>query len=162
MSEATEPVAGLEARYAALRQAARSEGGDPGDVLEAAFTELEGAIDLLRAVAPCSSRRFLRHTVGRRARPAARGVPGRAPAAVPGRPRRHGPAGQPGGRRDDWGQARLRDRPPVLAFVALASRAAVNSQLTAVGRTGKPRRSGAAWSPGTAWSRVSSSSAGSA
>ena len=48
MSETTGPLAGLEARYAALRQAARSEGGQPGDVLEAAFTELEGAIDLLR------------------------------------------------------------------------------------------------------------------
>ena len=48
MSETTEPVAGLEARYAALRRAARSEGGGSGDVLEAAFTELEGAIDLLR------------------------------------------------------------------------------------------------------------------
>ena len=46
MSETTEPVAGLEARYAALRRAARSEGGGSGDVLEAAFTELEGAIDL--------------------------------------------------------------------------------------------------------------------
>ena len=33
MSETTEPLAGLEARYAALRQAARSESGDPGDVL---------------------------------------------------------------------------------------------------------------------------------
>src|SRR5205823_204977 len=52
MSESTEPLAGLEARYAALRQAVRSDGGDPGDVLEAAFTELEGAIDLLRATAP--------------------------------------------------------------------------------------------------------------
>ena len=52
MSETTEPLAGLEARYAALRQAARSESGDPGDVLEAAFTELEGAIDLLRSAAP--------------------------------------------------------------------------------------------------------------
>ena len=39
----------LEARYAALRQAARSPGAEPGDVLDAAFTELEGAIDLLRA-----------------------------------------------------------------------------------------------------------------
>ena len=54
MSEAPEPVAGLEARYAALRQAARSDGGDPGDVLEAVFTELEGAIDLLRTAAPGS------------------------------------------------------------------------------------------------------------
>ncbi|MGB6579679.1 MAG: hypothetical protein WBF34_17355, partial [Streptosporangiaceae bacterium] len=39
----------LEARYAALQQAARSKGAEPGDVLDAAFTELEGAIDLLRA-----------------------------------------------------------------------------------------------------------------
>src|SRR5437762_1736121 len=36
MSETTEPLAGLEARYAALRQAARSEGGDPGDGPEGA------------------------------------------------------------------------------------------------------------------------------
>ena len=54
MTENTEPLAGLEARYAALRQAARAEGGDPADVLEAAFTELEGAIDLLRSTAPGS------------------------------------------------------------------------------------------------------------
>ena len=52
MSETTGPLAGLEARYAALRQAARSESGDPGDVLEAAFTELEGAIDLLAVGRP--------------------------------------------------------------------------------------------------------------
>src|SRR3989442_11455230 len=42
-------VAELEARYAALRQAARSPGAEASDVLDAAFTELEGAIDLLRA-----------------------------------------------------------------------------------------------------------------
>src|SRR3989442_6037134 len=42
-------VAELAARYAALRQAARSPGAEPSDVLEAAFTELEEAIDLLRA-----------------------------------------------------------------------------------------------------------------
>src|SRR5262245_11002056 len=56
MSEATEPLAGLEARYAALRQAARSGGGQPGDVLEAAFTELEGAIDLLRGTGESRAR----------------------------------------------------------------------------------------------------------
>src|ERR1700689_2608291 len=39
----------LEERYAALQQAARSPGAEAGDVLDAAFTELEGAIDLLRA-----------------------------------------------------------------------------------------------------------------
>ena len=32
----------LEARYAALRQAARSKGAEPGDMLDAAFAELEG------------------------------------------------------------------------------------------------------------------------
>lgn len=37
-----EGVTGLEARYAALRQAARSPGAEPADMLEAAFTELEG------------------------------------------------------------------------------------------------------------------------
>ena len=41
-------AAELEARYAALQQAARSRGADPGGMLDAAFTELEAAIDLLR------------------------------------------------------------------------------------------------------------------
>ena len=55
MSEASAPdradlqVTELEARYAALQQAARSRGAEPHDVLDAAFTELEGAIELLRA-----------------------------------------------------------------------------------------------------------------
>ncbi|MGH3183395.1 MAG: hypothetical protein ACRDOE_16045, partial [Streptosporangiaceae bacterium] len=49
MSETPDQVTELEARYAALRQAARSQGAAPGDVLDAAFTELEGAIELLRA-----------------------------------------------------------------------------------------------------------------
>ena len=48
MSETPGQVTELEARYAALRQAASSKGAAPGDVLDAAFTELEGAIDLLR------------------------------------------------------------------------------------------------------------------
>ena len=48
MTEASDQVAGLSARYAALRQAAGSKGADRGGVLEAAFTELEEAIDLLR------------------------------------------------------------------------------------------------------------------
>src|SRR5260370_16198645 len=57
MSGTAEPdrdheVAALEARYAALRQAARSKGTEPGDVLEAAFTELEGAIELLGSSRP--------------------------------------------------------------------------------------------------------------
>src|SRR5712664_2196012 len=49
MSQTPDQVTELAARYAALRQAARSPGAEPNDVLDAAFTELEGAIDLLRA-----------------------------------------------------------------------------------------------------------------
>ena len=52
MSETTGPLAGLEARYAALRQAARSRSGDPGDVLEAAFSELEAASRILTNSSP--------------------------------------------------------------------------------------------------------------
>jgi len=143
MSEATEPLAGLEARYAALRQAARSEGGDPGDVLEAAFTELEGAIDLLRAAGPGGA-------------PGSRGDPPGSDNAERGLLRavfqdapvplflitRDGTvqrvnraAGDLIGARPGYATGR-----PFTAFVALPSRAAVNSQLTAVGRTGKPRQ----------------------
>jgi serine phosphatase RsbU (regulator of sigma subunit)/PAS domain-containing protein len=140
----------LEARYAALRQAATSPGAEPGDVLDAAFTELEGAIDLLRAAAP---------------------APG-GPAAAAAAQDQH-----PGGGGNDSAERSLlratfhlapvplflltRDgtvqrvnkaagdligaKPgyatgrPFTAFVNLPSRAAVNSQLTAVARTGKPR-----------------------
>jgi len=137
----------LEARYAALRQAARSPGAQPGDVLDAAFTELEGAIDLLRADGT---------------------VPG-APAAAGGDPH---PGGGDSAERSLL-RAAFQDTPvplflltrdgtvqrvnkaagdligakpgyatgrPFTAFVNLPSRAAVNSQLTAVARTGKPRR----------------------
>jgi serine phosphatase RsbU (regulator of sigma subunit)/PAS domain-containing protein len=141
MSETPEPVAGLEARYAALRQAARSDSGDPCDVLEAAFTELEGAIDLLRTAAP-----------GGRGEPA--GVPsdnaerGLLRAVFQDAPvplflltrdgtvqRVNRAAGDVIGARPGYATGR-----PFTAFVALPSRAAVNSQLTAVGRTGKPRQ----------------------
>src|SRR6266700_5474586 len=143
MSETTEPLAGLEARYAALRQAARSEGGDPGDVLEAAFTELEGAIDLLRAAGPEGA-------------PGGRGDPPGSDNAERGLLRavfqdapvplflvaRDGTvqrvnraAGDLIGAKPGYATGR-----PFTAFVALPSRAALNSQLTAVGRTGKPRQ----------------------
>ena len=150
MTEApgSDQVTELEARYAALRKAARSAGTESGGVLDAAFTELEGAIDLLRAAG--------------------------APAREPGR--RESAPGQPAGT-DSAERSLLRamfaDAPvplllltrdgtvqrvnrsagdligakpgyatgrPFTAFVALPSRAAVNSQLTAVGRTGKQRR----------------------
>ena len=140
MSETTEPVAGLEARYAALRQAARSEGGDPGDVLEAAFTELEGAIDLLRAVAPVR-RDEPSGTPSDAERGLLRAVFQDAPVpqflvARDGTVQRvNRAAGDMIGAKPGYATGR-----PFIAFVALPSRAAVNSQLTAVGRTGKPRR----------------------
>ena len=163
MSETTGPVAGLETRYAALRQAARSAGDDAGDVLEAAFTELEGAIDLLRAAAP-----------------GGRGEPSGAPsdnaergllravfqdAPVPlflitrdGTVQRvNRAAGDIIGAKPGYATGR-----PFIAFVTLASRAAVNSQLTAVGRTGKPRQIRCSLVAGDGLVPASSSSAGSA
>jgi len=140
MSETTGPLAGLEARYAALRQAARSEGGDPGDVLEAAFTELEGAIDLLRSAAP--GREVPADTPSDNAeRGLLRAVFQDAPVplfliARDGAVQRvNRAAGEMIGAKPGYATGR-----PFTAFIALPSRAAVNSQLTAVGRTGKPRR----------------------
>jgi serine phosphatase RsbU (regulator of sigma subunit)/PAS domain-containing protein len=141
MSETTEPLAGLEARYAALRQAARAEGGDPGDVLEAAFTELEGAIDLLRSAAPGSRGEPSGAPSDNAERGLLRAVFQDAPVplflvARDGTVQRiNRVAGDMIGAKPGYATGR-----PFTAFVALPSRAAVNSQLTAVGRTGKPRR----------------------
>src|SRR5439155_1211336 len=143
MSETTEPLAGLEARYAALRQAARSEGGDPGDVLEAAFTELEGAIDLLRAAGPegASGGRGDPPGSDNAERGLLRAVFQDAPVplflvARDGTVQRvNRAAGDLIGAKPGYATGR-----PFTAFVALPSRAALNSQLTAVGRTGKPRQ----------------------
>ena len=138
----------LEARYAALRQAAKSAGAEPSDVLDAAFTELEGAIDLLRAAGASPGE------PGRRApaesQPAGTDSAERsllramfAEAPVPlvlltrdGTVQRvNRSAGDLIGAKPGYATGR-----PFTAFVALPSRAAVNSQLTAVGRTGKQRR----------------------
>ena len=141
MSETPEPVAGLEARYAALRQAARSEGGDPGDVLEAAFSELEGAIDLLRAAAPDGRGEPAGVPADNAERGLLRAVFQDAPVPLflltrDGTVQRvNRAAGDVIGAKPGYATGR-----PFTAFVALPSRAAVNSQLTAVGRTGKPRR----------------------
>ena len=141
MSGTNEPVAGLEARYAALRQAARSDGGDPGDVLEAAFTELEGAIDLLRAAAPGGREDSSGAPSDNAERGLLRAVFQDAPlpqflVARDGTVQRvNRAAGEMIGAKPGYATGR-----PFIAFVALASRAAVNSQLTAVGRTGRPRR----------------------
>ena len=138
----------LEARYAALRQAAKSAGAEPGDVLDAAFTELEGAIDLLRA-AGASPGEPGRRTPAE-SQPAGTDSAERsllramfAEAPVPlvlltrdGTVQRvNRAAGDLIGAKPGYATGR-----PFTAFVALPSRAAVNSQLTAVGRTGKQRR----------------------
>ena len=150
MTEVARPdqLTELEARYAALRQAARSASAKPGDVLDATFTELEGAIDLLRAAGASSGE------PGRRA-PAESQSAGTdsaersllramfAEAPVPlvlltrdGTVQRvNRAAGDLIGAKPGYATGR-----PFTAFVALPSRAAVNSQLTAVGRTGKQRR----------------------
>jgi serine phosphatase RsbU (regulator of sigma subunit)/PAS domain-containing protein len=144
--DSTQQIAELAARYAALRRAVRSPGAEPSDVLDAAFTELEGAIDLLRAAGAGSApgrpagesqqqgsdsaeRSLLRAAfqdtpvplflltrdgVVQRVNRAAGDVIGAKPGYATGR--------------------------PFTAFVNLPSRAAVNSQLTAVARTGRQRR----------------------
>jgi PAS domain S-box-containing protein len=146
MSESSEPLAGLEARYAALRQAARSEGGEPGDVLDAAFTELEGAIDLLRG---SGAGRTGASREGRgdgapsdnAERGLLRAVFQDAPVplfliARDGTVQRvNRAAGEMIGAKPGYATGRS-----FAAFIALPSRAAVNSQLTAVGRTGRPRQ----------------------
>ncbi len=138
-------VTELEARYAALQQAARSRGADPSGMLDAAFTELEAAIDLLREAG---------------AGPAA-GQPGDRDGAGGGDNTERGllraafqdtpvplflitrdgtvqrvnrAAGDLIGARPGYATGR-----PFTVFVHGPSRAAVNSQLTAVGRTGKQR-----------------------
>ena len=146
MSQTPDQVTELEARYAALQRAARSNGAEPGDVLDAAFTELEGAIDLLRAAAPGDPGR----------RPPDQSQPANPDSAERGLLRavfqdapvplflltRDGTvqrvnraAGDLIGAKPGYATGR-----PFVTFVALPARAAVNSQLTAVGRTGKQRR----------------------
>ncbi len=139
-------VAALKERFAGLRQAAAMPGADAGAVLEAAFAELDAAVDVLSAM---------------RAAPA----PGPAQAASPG------PEALVAERRllravfqdapvpmfllgPDATVQRVNDRASALlgsgsgyatgklftAFVDLPSRAAVQSQLAAVARTGRTRR----------------------
>jgi serine phosphatase RsbU (regulator of sigma subunit)/PAS domain-containing protein len=142
--EAGVQVAGLAARYAALRQASRSQGAQPGDVLDAAFTELEGAIDLLRAVqaGPGGREPDGRQPPGGDSaeRGLLRAAFGDAPVplfllARDGTVQRvNKAAGDLIGAKPGYATGR-----PFTAFVNLPSRAAVNSQLTAVGRTGRQR-----------------------
>src|SRR6266849_1480428 len=140
-------VTELEARYAALRQAARSPAAEPTDVLDAAFTELEGAIDLLRAAeaAPSQPGRPPAPSQPQGADSAERSLLRAAfqDAPVPlflltrdGTVQRvNRSAGDLIGAKPGYATGR-----PFTALVSLPSRAAVNSQLTAVARTGTPRR----------------------
>ena len=150
MTEVARPdqLTELEARYAALRQAARSSGTKPGDVLDATFTELEGAIDLLRAAGASSGEPGHRAPAESQSagtdsaeRSLLRAMFAEAPVPLvlltrDGTVQRiNRAAGDLIGAKPGYATGR-----PFTAFVALPSRAAVNSQLTAVGRTGKQRR----------------------
>jgi serine phosphatase RsbU (regulator of sigma subunit)/PAS domain-containing protein len=141
------PVTELQARYAALRQAARSRGAAPGDVLDAVFTELEGAIDLLRSAGTAPGEPGRRPPAENRPpgtdsaeRSLLRAVFQDAPVPLfllsrDGTMQRvNRAAGDLIGAKPGYATGR-----PFTAFVGLPSRAAVNSQLTAVGRTGKQR-----------------------
>jgi serine phosphatase RsbU (regulator of sigma subunit)/PAS domain-containing protein len=140
MSETPEPLAGLEARYAALRQAARSKDAPSGDMLDAAFTELEGAIDLLRAVGvPGPGGQPAGGDSGERGLLRAVFQDAPVPLFLVARDgtvqRVNRAAGDLIGAKPGYATGR-----PFTAFVGAPSRAAVNSQLTAAGRTGKPRQ----------------------
>jgi PAS domain S-box-containing protein len=139
-------VTELEARYSALRQAARSPGAEPADTLDAAFSELEAAIDLLKeawgdraapadqAAAPSQGTDSAERAL---LRAAFQDAP--IPLFLLGRDgtvqRANRSAGELIGAKPGYATGKQ-----FMAFVSLPSRAAVNSQLTAVGRTGKRRR----------------------
>jgi PAS domain S-box-containing protein len=136
-----ERVAELAARHAALRRSARSRGAEPAEMLDAALIELEGAIELLQAETPAKG-------------PVTSGAPGTdaaerqllravfTDAPVPlflvaqdGTVQRvNRSAGDLIGAKPGYATGR-----PFAAFVNLPSRAAVQSQLSAVSRTGQPR-----------------------
>ena len=136
-------VAGLKARREALRQAAALPGSELGPVLEAAFTELDGAIEALSVArsrpagqdAPAARAALLAER--RLLRAAFQDAP--VPLFLLGRDaavhRVNSSAGNLLGLRPGYATGKL-----FTAFVDLPSRAAVHSQLAAVTRTGKPRK----------------------
>ena len=145
-----ERVAELAARHAALRRSARSPGSEPAEMLDAALIELEGAIELLQAEAAPGGPAEGPVTGG----PATGGPAGAdsaerqllravfTDAPVPlflvardGTVQRvNRSAGDLIGAKPGYATGR-----PFTAFVNLPSRAAVQSQLSAVSRTGQPR-----------------------
>ncbi|HEY7263152.1 MAG TPA: SpoIIE family protein phosphatase [Trebonia sp.] len=140
-----EQLASLAARRDALRQAARVPGADPEALLDAAFTELDGAIEALGGSpgggASDEPADGLPETV-RAERRLLHAAFQQAPVAL-FLLERDGTI-----RRANAGAATLLGVPsgyatgkPLTNFVDLASRAAVQTQLAAVARTGGPRRS---------------------
>jgi serine phosphatase RsbU (regulator of sigma subunit)/PAS domain-containing protein len=139
-----EQLASLAARRDALRQAARVPGADPEALLDAAFTELDGAIEALGGSPGGASddpADGLPETV-RAERRLLHAAFQQAPVAL-FLLERDGTI-----RRANAGAATLLGVPsgyatgkPLTNFVDLASRAAVQTQLAAVARTGGPRRS---------------------
>ncbi len=136
-------VTGLRARSAALRQAASLPGAEPGALLDAAFSELDAALEMLggtggrplpldgSAAAPdaqAAERRLLRAVFADAPVPLfLLGLDGTVHRA-------NGRASELLGSRPGYSTGKL-----FTAFVDLPSRAAVHSQLAAVTRTGRPR-----------------------
>jgi PAS domain S-box-containing protein len=136
-----ERVAELAARFAALQRSARSRGAEPAELLDAALSELEGAVELLQAEAPAEG-----PVTGGAAgadgaeRQLLRAVFTDAPVplflvARDGTVQRvNRSAGDLIGAKPGYATGR-----PFTALVNLPSRAAVQSQLSTVSRTGQPR-----------------------
>jgi len=136
-----ERVAELAARFAALQRSARSRGAEPAELLDAALSELEGAVELLQAEAPAEG-----PVTGGAAgadgveRQLLRAVFTDAPVplflvARDGTVQRvNRSAGDLIGAKPGYATGR-----PFTALVNLPSRAAVQSQLSTVSRTGQSR-----------------------
>ncbi len=139
-------VAALKERYAGLRQAAAMPGADAGAVLEAAFAELDAAVDVLGAMragpAPAPARAGgagpeALLTEQRLLRAVFQDAP--VPMFLLGADttvqRVNSRASELLGSGPGYAVGKL-----FTAFVDLPTRAAVQSQLAAVARTGRPRR----------------------
>ncbi len=143
-ADAANQAAELEKRLAALRQAASLPAADVGALLEAAFTELEGAISLLEA--PITT---VNHDPGAVSGPDANGTERKVlRAAFTDAPvplfllasdgtvlRVNKAAGELLGSKPGYATGRS-----FTSFVALQSRAAIQTQLTAVARSGRVGR----------------------
>jgi serine phosphatase RsbU (regulator of sigma subunit) len=143
-----ETLADLSSRRDALRQAAGIPGSDPRSLLEAALTELDGTIDALAGVLPGDT---AADDAGTGDLPAAARAERRLlQAAFQQAPVPLFLLEQDGTiRRANNKAAELLGSPPgyatgkaLTAFVDMPARAAVQTQLAAVARTGKPRQTG--------------------